>query len=225
MAMLCCMELFLARHITVSVSRHRGIWCAFLSSVTIRATHLFSSKALFLTEISFNAKYANTNISLALDTKINALLATAYFTSFATTLVTTVLIAYRIHSISKEQGASSRRFRRIMDIVVQSGVIYALSQFTSALAGVVPGSGSNFLSNTRDRAFQDYAPLLNLAIAVRSAFSAYRCRGGELIAEAGHFIHRHGRSRRVALWRRDVSFDVSAFIWASVPRTFHASGS
>ncbi|KAF8173662.1 hypothetical protein BJ912DRAFT_991827 [Pholiota molesta] len=119
--------------------------------------------AFFLTEISFNAKYANTNISLALDTKINALLATAYFTSFATTLVTTVLIAYRIHSVSKAQGASSRRFKHIMDIIVQSGVIYALSQFTSALAGVVPGS--KFLSNTRDRAFQDYAPLLNLAIA------------------------------------------------------------
>ncbi|KAF8186718.1 hypothetical protein BJ912DRAFT_970539, partial [Pholiota molesta] len=159
--------------------------------------------ALFLTEISFNGKYANTNISLSLDTKINALLATAYFTSFATTLVTTVLIAYRIYSISRAQGASSRRFRHIMDIVVQSGVIYALSQFTSALAGVVPGS--NFLSNTRDRAFQDYAPLLNLAIAVRPPLSAYSCTRSELIAEAGKFIHGHGRSRRVALFHASDS--------------------
>jgi hypothetical protein len=149
-----------------------------------------------LTEISFNAKYANTNISLALDTKINALLATAYFTSFATTLVTTILIAYRIYSVSKAQGASSRRFKHVMDIVVQSGVIYALSQFTSALAGVVPGS--NFLSNTRDRAFQDYTPLLNLAIAVR-AFYVYNYRRVRLTAKAGNFIHRHGRSRCAAL--------------------------
>lgn len=122
---------------------------------------------MFLVEISFDARYSNLNVSAALAIKIDDVLAAAFFMSFATTLVTTILIAYRIYSVSKRQGLSSRLFKQIIDIVVQSGVIYAFSQLAAALSNILPGSG---VLNTRNTAFSEYILLLNLSIAVR-AFS------------------------------------------------------
>lgn len=128
--------------------------------------HAISSPALFLVQISFEAKFTDSTISVTLATRLNAVTSAAYFLSFGTTLVTTVLIAYRIYSVSKQQGVSSKRLKHIMDIVVQSGAVYALSQLTAALAGVVPGS--TLILNTRNIAFQDFALILNVAVAVRA---------------------------------------------------------
>lgn len=125
----------------------------------------FLSQALYLAQIAFNAKLNDFIISAALEDTINHLLAAAFFMSFATTLVTTALIAYRIYSVSKQPGVSSRRLKHIIDIVVQSGAIYALSQLTIAIAGVV--SKPNTLPSTRIVAFQAYAENLNVAFAVR----------------------------------------------------------
>jgi hypothetical protein len=105
----------------------------------------------------------------ALVTTLNDLLAAALFMSFGTTLVTTVLIAYRIYSVSKQKLPSSRRFNDIMDIVVQSGAIYAFSQLAFAIASVLTSTGVN----TRSIAFLNYTSALNTAIAVRLLFGIY----------------------------------------------------
>jgi hypothetical protein len=101
---------------------------------------------------------------------MNDLLAAALFISFGTTLITTVLIAYRIYSASKQQLPSSRRFNHIIDIVVQSGAIYAFSQLVYAIAGVLSGSNG---FNTRIIAFTNYIEPLNVAITVRILFGIY----------------------------------------------------
>ncbi|KAF9473657.1 hypothetical protein BDN70DRAFT_937278 [Pholiota conissans] len=108
--------------------------------------------ALFCAEISFNAKFSNQIVPEALANTINAALSAAFFMSFATTLVTTVLIAFRIYTVTKRDGLSSRRFKHVMDIVIQPGAVYALSQFTAAMAGEVPGSAT---LNPRNIAFDD----------------------------------------------------------------------
>ncbi|KAF9471542.1 hypothetical protein BDN70DRAFT_938870 [Pholiota conissans] len=47
--------------------------------------------------------------------------------SACTTIITTVLITFRIHSFLRLQDVSSRKFWHIIDIVVQSGAVYSLS--------------------------------------------------------------------------------------------------
>jgi hypothetical protein len=106
----------------------------------------------------------------ALAVTLNNLQSAALFMSFGTTLVTTLLIAYRIYSASKQQLPSSRRFNNIIDIVVQSGAIYAFSQLAYAIAGVLPGS---IWFNTGIVAFQIYTTVLNTAIAVRILSGVY----------------------------------------------------
>jgi hypothetical protein len=101
---------------------------------------------------------------------MNDLLAAALFMSFATTLVTTVLIAYRIYSVSKQKVPSSRRFNNIIDIVVQSGTIYAFSQLVSAIGFVLPGSNG---FDTRIIAFQIYTTAISVATTVRILFDIY----------------------------------------------------
>ncbi|KAF9479469.1 hypothetical protein BDN70DRAFT_932535 [Pholiota conissans] len=81
------------------------------------------------------------------------MLAAAIFTTFSTTLSTTVLIAYRIYSISKHDG-SFRGFKPIIDIMVQSGATNSLTLLAFALCAI-PGTG-NLLTNTRLFAAQNY---------------------------------------------------------------------
>ncbi|KAF8869918.1 hypothetical protein CPB84DRAFT_1855922 [Gymnopilus junonius] len=66
---------------------------------------------------------------------LNKLLGSSLFVTFATTLVSTTLIAYRIHSVSKEnviQG-TRRRVNHVIEILVQSAAVYSLASFAIAL--------------------------------------------------------------------------------------------
>ncbi|KAF8186763.1 hypothetical protein BJ912DRAFT_926918 [Pholiota molesta] len=139
------------------------VWNHSLRIILLSLVFLITEIALFLVQISFEAKFTNSTISVTLAARLNAVTSAAYFMSFGTTLVTTALIAYRIYSVSKQQGVSSKRLKHVIDIVVQSGAVYALSQLTAALAGVVPGS--TLLINTRNIAFQDFALIVNVAVA------------------------------------------------------------
>jgi hypothetical protein len=120
--------------------------------------------------LTLNAKYNEVIVSPVLAAAISDLQAAALFISFGTTLVTTVLIAYRIYSVSKQQLPSSRRFNNIIDIVIQSGTIYAFSQLAYAIAFVVPGSNG---FDTRIIAFQNYIIAINVATTVRILFGLY----------------------------------------------------
>ncbi|KAF9474454.1 hypothetical protein BDN70DRAFT_924594 [Pholiota conissans] len=61
------------------------------------------------------------------ETRLNTLVAVGLLMSGCSTIITTALIAYRIRSFLMHQGISAKRFRHIIDVVVQSGAIYSLS--------------------------------------------------------------------------------------------------
>ena len=87
---------------------------------------------------------------------INRLLGTQAFLTFVTTLVTTLLIAYRLYA-SWEQDLperSKRRIKQILEILTQSAVVYSLVALAQAISFVLPGaSGSSNLSLVASQAY------------------------------------------------------------------------
>jgi len=76
---------------------------------------------------------------------LNQLMAAAYLISFGCTLATTSLIAYRIYPIFSHNSllAQSRgRFKRILDILVQSAAVYALELLVQAIGCFIPTNQS-----------------------------------------------------------------------------------
>ena len=69
------------------------------------------------------------------------------FTAVATTLWTTVLIGYRIYSLSNDgiQKQSKHRLYNVLQIFLQSSFIYSLALVASAVPLAIPETGSDFL--------------------------------------------------------------------------------
>ncbi|KAF4610633.1 hypothetical protein D9613_007334 [Agrocybe pediades] len=65
------------------------------------------------------------------------------FTSALTSLISTYLIAYRIYTVSRLTGASKKRLKNVIDIVVQSSAGYTLSVLAVAIYDVVPFQNSD----------------------------------------------------------------------------------
>jgi hypothetical protein len=114
--------------------------------------------------IVLRALHGGVTSNVALTARINDLASAAYFTSFGTSLVATVLIAYRIYH-ALERGASRKRFQHVINILIESGAVYSLSLLVIGVTSVFPGA-SNPL-NTRSVAFEDYATVLVPIITVR----------------------------------------------------------
>ncbi|KJA24254.1 hypothetical protein HYPSUDRAFT_39022 [Hypholoma sublateritium FD-334 SS-4] len=74
----------------------------------------------------------------------NNLLSAAFFMTLGSTLLTTILIAYRIHSVAKSSTAAptkrSRTYSNIGDLIVQSAAPYAFMSLIYAIAVVIPTS-------------------------------------------------------------------------------------
>lgn len=61
------------------------------------------------------------------------------FVSLGTTVLTTFLIGYKIHSTSRLNGPSSKKFfNRVVVLVVESAAAYSLVLFLNAIIAVVP---------------------------------------------------------------------------------------
>jgi len=73
---------------------------------------------------------------------LNALESALFFVSFATTIATTLLIAYRIYSVTPVNSFSRGRLHHAAEIVVQSGAVYSCALFVAALAAVIPANGN-----------------------------------------------------------------------------------
>ncbi|KAF8188730.1 hypothetical protein BJ912DRAFT_1042509 [Pholiota molesta] len=116
---------------------------------------------LFLLQIILHVIYSSGIVSMAAAAKFADLLAAAYFTSAATSLTATTLIAYRIYSVPKQENSSSRRFKQILDIIVQSGVVYSLSLLTMAISTVIVNGN---IVGTQSLAFLAYANSLSVFI-------------------------------------------------------------
>ncbi|KAF8894194.1 hypothetical protein CPB84DRAFT_1825940 [Gymnopilus junonius] len=76
---------------------------------------------------------------------LNTVLGVATFMTLATTLVATLLISYRIHSVAKQDlpRSSRSRFNHIIEILVQSAAVYSVVTLASAITVVVPLTENN----------------------------------------------------------------------------------
>jgi len=99
----------------------------------------------------------------------NALESALYFVSFATTITTTLLISYKIYSVSQDTPLSRGRFKHVTEMVAQSGAVYSCAIFIAAIAAVVPDNGSTM---SRVFALNSYATAFLAPIAVRDVFPA-----------------------------------------------------
>jgi len=92
----------------------------------------------------------------------NSISVASSFVSAGTSLLSTYLIVRRIYSVSHESKTSSRRFRRIVRIVVESALIYSLVQVVQAVVGIVPPK--TLPASLPVWAFQNYGSSLAEAI-------------------------------------------------------------
>ena len=95
--------------------------------------------------------------------KINDIESAGYFLSAFTSLLATALIAWRIHTISQESGRSRRRFSNIIEIVVQSALLYSLALLIQGIAFTIPFTSLE----TRDFALVRYAKIILTYVSVR----------------------------------------------------------
>lgn len=89
---------------------------------------------------------AHFNFSPSQTTILYILIGASLFVTFTTTLMTTVLIAYRIHSISRRHVLKGTRPRlnHIFDILVQSAAAYSVATLPFAIVAVIPFTPNNF---------------------------------------------------------------------------------
>lgn len=93
------------------------------------------------------------------------LMSAALFTTLAVTIWTTVLIAYRIYSTSDLiLNRRTTRFRRILEIIIQSSLIYSLALGPSALIGIIKPQQFNF---TTLLTASFYLDTISVGVAVR----------------------------------------------------------
>ncbi|KAF9470097.1 hypothetical protein BDN70DRAFT_902389, partial [Pholiota conissans] len=82
-------------------------------------------------------------LTISIQTRFDMILTVGILISACTTIITTTLITYRIHSFLKHQVIISTKFRNVIDIVVQSGAVYALAVL---LLGVSSLLSSDFMN-------------------------------------------------------------------------------
>lgn len=91
---------------------------------------------------------------------LKTLTAAAFFITFATTLVTTLLISYRIHSFSRQDDdlprSSSTRIKHIIEILVQSAALYSMVAIAGAIISIVPDNGGGSLLAARSNTYSFY---------------------------------------------------------------------
>ncbi|PPQ86785.1 hypothetical protein CVT25_012390 [Psilocybe cyanescens] len=65
-----------------------------------------------------------------------------FFASFATSLSTTVLIAHRIYTSSRNINGAKKRFIRIIEIIIQSAAVYSAVLLITAISDAIPDGDS-----------------------------------------------------------------------------------
>lgn len=144
----------------------------------------------------------------------NDLLAAVYLVASGDSLVTTILIGYRIYSVSNWSASSTRRFGRIVDIVVQSSALYSLALLSIGIAVVLPGSVS--VLNLHFFALNAYLPILCLLISVWPISSSSRLE--ILMFCSGFGADYHGRQSCSPRSRYHLPLGSASAISSSIPR-------
>ena len=101
---------------------------------------LLLCKVIDLAVIGLNIKYLDPVAESQVDL-LNRLIAAQAFITSATTLASTAIIVYQIHSTTREIPSNSKRLlAHILEILVQSAAAYSLMAIAYAISGVVPQS-------------------------------------------------------------------------------------
>lgn len=74
----------------------------------------------------------NDNETPALDTASSDLYGAAAWTSFACTLITALLIVYRLHTIPRKERIYNRILKNLLDTFIQSGALLVMASLTFA---------------------------------------------------------------------------------------------
>lgn len=71
---------------------------------------------------------------------LNKLIGAIFLLAFATTLITTLLISYRIHSFFKEDLSNGfrSRFKHVVEILIQSAAAYSVVTIAFAVVSIIP---------------------------------------------------------------------------------------
>ncbi|KDR71343.1 hypothetical protein GALMADRAFT_144030 [Galerina marginata CBS 339.88] len=96
------------------------------------------SLLLCLAETVICGKNAAGILPLKIQILGNTIESALFFTSLSSSLLATLLIAFRIHSVSKQDGGSRGRFGHIIEIVVQSAAVYSLASLIMGVVLIVP---------------------------------------------------------------------------------------
>lgn len=142
--MLPCLGSFISHHFTINIFTILPNWYIYKASHWLRAVDLTFHKVLYVSIIVI-ASLNNLNPSPSQGDILNKLIGASLFMTFAGTLVTPILIAYRIHHVfghSILQGTRSR-FKHVVEILVQSTAVYSLAVLAYAVLNVISVTGSN----------------------------------------------------------------------------------
>lgn len=155
---------------------------------------------------------------------MNGTQAGGYLASFLTTLVTTGLIAYKIYSVSNEDKAARGNFKHILDILVQSGVIYALALLVTACESLklLTLVSTNGVTSTQLFGLQSYSSALlgPIAVCIRdSGMSVYTIV--LLRLAAGHCSDWYGCTSCSCTGCQRASINEPSSIRSSIPRKFN----
>ncbi|KAF9470989.1 hypothetical protein BDN70DRAFT_939275 [Pholiota conissans] len=75
--------------------------------------------------------------AISLESRFNKVYAAGIVIASCNTIITTALITYRIYSFLRNQHITTKKFRHIIDIVIQSGAVYSLSMLVMAISIIV----------------------------------------------------------------------------------------
>ncbi|KDR69656.1 hypothetical protein GALMADRAFT_918004 [Galerina marginata CBS 339.88] len=113
------------------------VWNRSLRVILLPLFLLFAEAVISIIILGIDFQHPTSKISALFGGLESAL----YFVSVATSLTGTVLIAFRIHSVSSNDSEgvlSLERFKDIIEIVVQSAVLYSLALLVPAIGNIVP---------------------------------------------------------------------------------------
>ncbi|KDR81297.1 hypothetical protein GALMADRAFT_136314 [Galerina marginata CBS 339.88] len=135
------------------------VWNRSLRVILLPLLLVAAEFGLFLSSvIALLAEHLRPSLKSAL--VVNKLDGTGYFVSAVASLTPTLLIAFRIYSFSCSSGISSGRFKHIVEILVESSVVYSMTLFIQALSAVLPFE----VTDTRLSALQSFINNLSIPI-------------------------------------------------------------
>jgi len=96
------------------------------------------------------------------------------FVSSTTSLVASLLIAYRIYTLTRNEDKIRRRYMPIVEIVIQSVIIYSVALVVLGFSGILPLHAT---INQYTRDMTDYMTTITSIIAVGGLSDIYHVTG------------------------------------------------